>query len=213
MSLQFYIDGININPFIVWKVRLVIEILLSMSTLYVLLLTFTNDALRQTIMRWIYGALIVAWTPVVGWIHLIVFLNFLLFISDKNNQRPQRKAYGRLSIEDDSNLDMLSRTESLDNLDNFNKNSSTNSSIDKYSNENVSNVDSEYQIDRNSRNKLSSLSESNFNRLAMAISDDDEYGKCKSIWPKFHSAFLFVIMYLEGISQMTQVWHSLFSRI
>lgn len=79
-------------------------------------------------------------------------------------------------------MDMLSRTDSLDNLDNFNKNSSTNSNIDKYSNENVSNVDSEYQIDRNSRNKLNSLSESNFNRLAMAISDDDEYGKLKNLF-------------------------------
>lgn len=76
-------------------------------------------------------------------------------------------------------MDMLTRTDSLDNLDNFNKNSSKNSNIDKYSNETVSNADSEYQIDRNSRNKMSSLSESNFNRLAMAISDDDEYGKFK----------------------------------
>lgn len=105
-------------------------------------------------------------------------LNYLFLIfSEKNNQRPQRKAYGRLSIEDDSNIDMLSRNDSLDNLDNFNKNSTKNSNIDKYSNENVSNVDSVYQIDRNSRNKMNSISESNFNRLAMAISDDDEYGK------------------------------------
>ncbi|KAJ6640043.1 hypothetical protein Bhyg_12792 [Pseudolycoriella hygida] len=95
--------------------------------------------------------------------------------SDKNNQRPQRKEYGRLSIEDDSNMDMLTRNDSLDNFDDFNKNSSKNSTIDKYSNENVSNADSEYQLDRNSGNKLNPLSESNCNRLAMAISDDDEY--------------------------------------
>lgn len=103
----------------------------------------------------------------------------LFLLSDKNNPRPARKEYGRLSVDDDTkSATRLDLSDAYDDIDNFNMLDTTKTDTD-YSQELCDN-DSDLDLDRTTKDNrnINRYNDSTINRIqAMAISDDDEYGK------------------------------------
>lgn len=123
-------------------------------------------------------------------------MDFLFILADKNSQRPPRKAYGRLSVDSDENCNRTTNTSNrqkynnpFDELDNFDilddsakcspNDNCTNSTAARELHDN----DSDIELDSaSSKSNCNERNESTINRLqAMVISDDDDYGKLKSI--------------------------------
>lgn len=115
-----------------------------------------------------------------------------LFFADKNNARPARKEYGRLSVEDDSvQLQQLQQKATrLDN--NYDDIDNLNVQLDEATsaNHDASHLggaviddncdgDSDSELERATKdNRNRRFNETTINRLhAMAISDDDDYGE------------------------------------
>lgn len=108
--------------------------------------------------------------------------------TDRNNPRPPRKAYGRLSVEDDNNLPRLDIGNPYDDdLENFNVyDTKTPASPTAGQELNVigngsGDVDDDSDIELDSStskdNSQRRINETTLNRMqAMAISDDDDYG-------------------------------------
>lgn len=136
-------------------------------------------------------------------IHPFLFHSF----ADKNGQRPARKAYGRLSVDSDENCNRTATaTTTTTNNSNIRRSRTYNNPFDELDNSDIlddtakcsslddgvsssatpsdpNDNDSEIDLDFASSKKRP-LNENTLNRLqAMAISDDDDYGK----YPKFHS--------------------------
>lgn len=124
----------------------------------------------------------------------------MCFFADKNGQRPARKAYGRLSVDSDENCNRTSTTTTANNS-NIRRSRTYNNPFDELDNSDIlddsakcssldecgsstasptepNDNDSEIDLDFAS-SKNQPLNENTLNRLqAMAISDDDDYGKC-----------------------------------
>lgn len=127
------------------------------------------------------------------------FFVFSLFrFADKNGQRPARKAYGRLSVDSDENCNRTATTTTQTNNANIRRSRTYNNPFDELDNSDIlddsakcsddcvsssaspsdpNDNDSEIDLDfASSKNRP--LNENTLNRLqAMAISDDDDYGK------------------------------------
>lgn len=116
--------------------------------------------------------------------------SILLYIfSDKNSQRPPRKAYGRLSVEDDMNIPRLDIGNPYDDdLENFNVYDTKTPASPNGQEINViggggsgaGDDDSDIELDSSTSkdNSQRRINETTLNRIqAMAISDDDDYGK------------------------------------
>lgn len=111
------------------------------------------------------------------------------FFIDKNNPRPARKEYGRLSVEDDSvQLQQLQQKaarldNNYDDIDNLNVQLDVATSA-KHDSSHLGVIDdncdgdSDLELERATKdNRNRRFNETTINRLhAMAISDDDEYG-------------------------------------
>lgn len=103
--------------------------------------------------------------------------------TDRNNPRPPRKEYGRLSVEDDTvqkqktRLGISNNDNEFDSIDNFNILDTTTKNITDFGQEDLCDGESDSEMDRTSKdNRNPRYNETTINRLqAMAISDDDEY--------------------------------------
>lgn len=120
--------------------------------------------------------------------YLYVCVSFVF--ADKNNPRPARKEYGRLSVEDDSvQLQQLQQKaarldNNYDDIDNLNVQLDVATSAKLDSShlgviDDNCDGDSDLELERAAKdNRNRRFNESTINRLhAMAISDDDEYGE------------------------------------
>lgn len=113
--------------------------------------------------------------------------------SEKNNQRPPRKAYGRLSIEPDENCNRSSNhhrhhqfDNPFDDFDNFNilddkctlnDNAATGQ---RQAANNDNDTDTELESSTSSRCIDNECESTVKNLQAMVISDDEDYGKCSA---------------------------------
>lgn len=129
------------------------------------------------------------------------FFTIFFFSADKNGPRPARKAYGRLSVDSDENCNRTAATTTTTttaNNSNIRRSRTYNNPFDELDNSDIlddsakcpdecvsssaspgdpNDNDSEIDLDFASK-KNRPLNEATLNRLqAMAISDDDDYGK------------------------------------